>query len=245
MTQYAVVRTDLESDKRYVVLKRGDNFQHDSWKKQSRHVGVDQIYKCLHDTVEDARGFIDHFSKEMKVGKKHFKVVGVELTTTVFDVVTDHFVTAQPVNYKPVKLSELTSHATKDDSSARAEQMSEGLKVLQNATDVTLQGKTLKDLMEQQRKPYVQRVSMIVSEMLGIPLAEVPHDATLVSLGGDSLDAVEILMAVEDEFGIEITDEDGEKCSTLTDLAVLAQRLKEANANKSLGWTFAQPIFAK
>ena len=200
MTQYAVVRTDLESDKRYVVLKRGDNFQHDSWKKQSRHVGVDQIYKCLHDTVDDARGFIDHFSKEMKVGKKHFKVVGVDLTTTVFDVVTDHFVTAQPVNYKPVKLSEQTSHVVKTD--------------VPDAVTVTLQG------------PYVQRVSMIVAEMLGIPLTDVPHDATLVSLGGDSLDAVEILMAIEDEFGIEITDEDGEKCRTLTDLAILAQRLK-------------------
>lgn len=60
------------------------------------------------------------------------------------------------------------------------------------------------------------RIKQIVSEQLGIAQAEVKNEHSFVNdLGADSLDAVELLMAVEDEFGLEIPDEEAEKLTTV------------------------------
>ncbi len=60
------------------------------------------------------------------------------------------------------------------------------------------------------------RVKKIISEQLGIKLDEVKNNKSFVDdLGADSLDTVELVMALEEEFNIEIPDEDAEKIITV------------------------------
>lgn len=61
-----------------------------------------------------------------------------------------------------------------------------------------------------------QRVKKIVAEQLGVAESEVKNEASFVNdLGADSLDTVELVMALEDEFGMEIPDEQAEKITTV------------------------------
>ncbi|MSQ00772.1 MAG: acyl carrier protein [Myxococcales bacterium] len=63
-----------------------------------------------------------------------------------------------------------------------------------------------------------RRVKDLIAESLGVNPAEVAPDASFIDdLGADSLDIVELVMAIEKEFGIEIPDEDAEKISTVKD----------------------------
>ena len=60
------------------------------------------------------------------------------------------------------------------------------------------------------------KVKSIIVEQLGVDDEEVTSDASFVDdLGADSLDTVELVMAFEEEFGIEIPDEDAEKISNV------------------------------
>ena len=62
------------------------------------------------------------------------------------------------------------------------------------------------------------RVRAIIAEQLGVKLEEVTDSASFIEdLGADSLDTVELVMALEEEFGIEIPDEDAEKMSNVGD----------------------------
>ena len=62
------------------------------------------------------------------------------------------------------------------------------------------------------------KVKSIIAEQLGVEEAEVTNDASFVDdLGADSLDTVELVMALEEEFGMEIPDEDAEKISSVSD----------------------------
>ena len=62
------------------------------------------------------------------------------------------------------------------------------------------------------------RVRAIIAEQLGVKLEEVTDAASFIEdLGADSLDTVELVMALEEEFGIEIPDEDAEKMVTVGD----------------------------
>jgi acyl carrier protein len=63
-----------------------------------------------------------------------------------------------------------------------------------------------------------ERVKQIIVEQLGVEEGEVTDNASFVDdLGADSLDTVELVMAFEEAFGIEIPDEDAEKIATVKD----------------------------
>ncbi len=60
------------------------------------------------------------------------------------------------------------------------------------------------------------KVKAIIVDQLGVKAEEVTSTASFVDdLGADSLDTVELVMALEEEFGIEIPDEDAEKMTTV------------------------------
>ncbi|MFW5722838.1 MAG: acyl carrier protein [Desulfohalobiaceae bacterium] len=62
------------------------------------------------------------------------------------------------------------------------------------------------------------KVQAIVTDQLGVSEDEVKPAASFVDdLGADSLDLTELIMAMEDEFGVEIDDEDAQKIATVQD----------------------------
>ncbi len=65
----------------------------------------------------------------------------------------------------------------------------------------------------------LQKVTDIVVEQLGVNADQVKPEAKLIEdLGADSLDAVELVMALEEEFEIEVPDEDAEKLQSVGDI---------------------------
>ncbi|NQU19609.1 acyl carrier protein [bacterium] len=63
-----------------------------------------------------------------------------------------------------------------------------------------------------------EKIKSIISEQLGVKPEEVTPQASFIEdLGADSLDTVELVMALEEEFGVEIPDEDAEKMATVGD----------------------------
>ncbi len=69
-----------------------------------------------------------------------------------------------------------------------------------------------------------QRVKKIVAEQLGVAEADIKNESSFVDdLGADSLDTVELVMALEDEFGIEIPDEQAEKITSVQQAINYAQ----------------------
>ncbi len=62
------------------------------------------------------------------------------------------------------------------------------------------------------------KVKSIIAEQLGVEASEVTEAASFTDdLGADSLDIVELVMAFEEEFGVEIPDEDAEQMQTVGD----------------------------
>ena len=74
-----------------------------------------------------------------------------------------------------------------------------------------------------------ERVKKIVVEHLGAEADKVTEDASFIDdLGADSLDIVELVMAFEEEFGVEVPDEEAEKLQTVGDVV----KYIEANSSK-------------
>jgi len=76
-------------------------------------------------------------------------------------------------------------------------------------------------------KSVERRVVEIIVEQLGVGEEEVTMEASFVDdLGADSLDLVELIMAMEEEFSLEISDEDAEKIQTVQDVVnYIAERI--------------------
>ncbi len=68
-------------------------------------------------------------------------------------------------------------------------------------------------------KPLDQRVKDIIVEQLGVkPEQVVPEAKFIEDLGADSLDTVELVLALEEEFGVEVPDEQAEKLHSVGDV---------------------------
>lgn len=66
---------------------------------------------------------------------------------------------------------------------------------------------------------FLEKIQEIVAEQLDVPQDQVTPEASFVDdLGADSLDLTELIMAMEDEFGIEIDDEEAQKLRTVQDV---------------------------
>ena len=73
-----------------------------------------------------------------------------------------------------------------------------------------------------------QQVKAIVAEQLGVKAEQVVNDASFVDdLGADSLDTVELVMALEEEFGNEIPDEQAEKLQSVGDVIKYIEDLQQ------------------
>ena len=72
-----------------------------------------------------------------------------------------------------------------------------------------------------------ERVREIIIEQLGVNAEQVVPEAKFVEdLGADSLDTVELVMALEEEFGAEIPDEEAEKLTTVGEAVAYIEKLK-------------------
>ena len=68
-------------------------------------------------------------------------------------------------------------------------------------------------------KSTEQKVKEIIAEQLGVKIEQVTPDAKFIEdLGADSLDTVELVMALEEEFGQEIPDEEAEKLQSVGEI---------------------------
>jgi acyl carrier protein len=76
-------------------------------------------------------------------------------------------------------------------------------------------------------KTTFESVSDIIIDQLGVRPELVKPEATANDLAADSLDVLEVLMAIEEEFDLEIPDEDAEKMKTITDLVTYLNQRKD------------------
>lgn len=77
-----------------------------------------------------------------------------------------------------------------------------------------------------------KRARTVIAEQLMVDVDEVTDEASFVDdLGADSLDTVELIMEFEDEFGIEISDEDAEKISTVGEAVSYLEKLVQGKSS--------------
>lgn len=80
----------------------------------------------------------------------------------------------------------------------------------------------------------LNRVKQIISEQLGVDLEKVTRKAHFIDdLGADSLDTVELVMALEQEFAVRIPDEDAEKISNLDEVLSYINKTLDENKLKA------------
>ncbi|MFT6499532.1 MAG: acyl carrier protein [Akkermansiaceae bacterium] len=72
-----------------------------------------------------------------------------------------------------------------------------------------------------------EKVTEIIVEQLGVSADQVKLESKMIEdLGADSLDAVELVMAVEEEFGIEVPDEEAEKLECVGDIVTHVEKVQ-------------------
>ena len=85
-----------------------------------------------------------------------------------------------------------------------------------------------------ERSEILEKVRRMVAEKLGIDLDDVKEDVNIIGdLGADSLDLVDIVMYVEDTFGIRVEDEELEKIKTLKDIVDGIAKKLEGGSDES------------
>jgi acyl carrier protein len=86
-------------------------------------------------------------------------------------------------------------------------------------------------------KSIEEKVKDIIVEQLGVNPEQVTPEASFIEdLGADSLDIVELVMAFEEEFGVEVPDEDAEKLQTVGDvIRYIEERAKQQQGGGSGG----------
>ena len=73
----------------------------------------------------------------------------------------------------------------------------------------------------------LDQVKNIIAEQLGVSEDEISEDSNLVEdLDADSLDIVELMMALEEEFDLEISEEDAEKITTVNDVVIYISEIQ-------------------
>ncbi|ETX03086.1 MAG: acyl carrier protein [Candidatus Entotheonella factor] len=85
-------------------------------------------------------------------------------------------------------------------------------------------------MSEVENKDVVKKVKDIIAEQLGVEDTEVTDSASFIDdLGADSLDTVELVMAFEEAFGLEIPDEDAEDIQTVSNaIDYISKKVAEA-----------------
>jgi acyl carrier protein len=84
--------------------------------------------------------------------------------------------------------------------------------------------------MEENPMSVEDRVKSIIVEQLGVDAEEVQAEASFVEdLGADSLDTVELIMAFEEEFGVEISDDEAEKIRKVKDAVEYIEKRGKAS----------------
>lgn len=72
----------------------------------------------------------------------------------------------------------------------------------------------------------LEKIQEMLADALNIPVSKVTPDAKIVDdLGADSLDVVELLSQLEDEFGVTIPDDDVENLKTVQDVAIELEKI--------------------
>jgi acyl carrier protein len=88
-------------------------------------------------------------------------------------------------------------------------------------------------------KSIAEKVKDIIVEQLGVNPEQVTENASFIEdLGADSLDTVELVMAFEEEFGVEVPDEDAEKLQAVGDVVKYIEDKREVRGPES---RFSQP----
>ncbi|MBT1247363.1 MULTISPECIES: acyl carrier protein [unclassified Thermosipho (in: thermotogales)] len=79
------------------------------------------------------------------------------------------------------------------------------------------------------REELLRQVSKILAEKLDVPIEDIDESSNIIDdLGADSLDVVDLVMILEDEYGVKIEDDELERIATIEDLLnILEPKLKD------------------